>query len=80
MEAYSVAELRGYLGLSQFAFATMLGLTQSAISQEEKKITRAPKWVYLAVKGARFTHNGLSGCLCSQCHRCNLEATFGKGR
>lgn len=60
-------ELRNYLGMDQNAFAWALGVDQATVSRWESGAVRQPKWLYLAVKGLRFTHNGLYGCYCSRC-------------
>lgn len=78
IRGYSSLELRNYLGLTQFAYAFMLGVSQGSVSQREHKGGQAGKWEYLAVKGALFTHNGLSGCLCSMCHRSRLNGVHSR--
>lgn len=69
--AHSTAlELRNYLGMDQKAFAWALGVDQGTVSRWESGSTRSPKWLYLAVKGMRFTHSGAYECYCKQCSRC----------
>lgn len=59
--------LRDYLGMDQKAFAWALGVDQATVSRWEAGKTPTPKWLYLAVKGMRFTHTGCYECYCAQC-------------
>lgn len=62
-------EMRNYLGLDQVGMADALGVTQGTVSRWESGASPTPKWLYLAVKGMRFTHTGGYGCMCGICGR-----------
>lgn len=78
LSSMSSLQLRNYCGLTQFAYAVMLGVSQSSVSQREQSSRPAEKWEVLAVKGALFSHNGLSGCLCRYCHKSRLDAVYSR--
>lgn len=62
-------ELRNYLGIDQYKFATLLGVSQPTVCRWETGESKTPRWVWLAVKGATFTHDGRGGCLCPVCRK-----------
>lgn len=73
----SALEMRNYLGLDQAGMAWALGVDQGTVSRWESGKTPTPKWLYLAVKGMRFTHSGCYACYCAQCS--TQRATHGLG-
>lgn len=70
-------ELRNYLGLEQKAFADLLGISQPTVARWESGESKTPRWVWLAVKGATFSHDGRAGCYCPVCKK--ARAARGEG-